>query len=145
MGTAKILWLAVDWLLFFMYVMHLLGTGKPCQILLSLLSGREKKCALDTKLPQEVIPHTPQTPCRHHVTSQSVFKLSARKTYCEVMLCQQRFYLSKEGPLVAVCWTQWPTVARKYKHIWLLSNISTAQSICHQMTVWQKLAWLANA
>ncbi len=29
------------------------------------------------KLPQKVIPHTIQTPCRHHVTSQLVFELSA--------------------------------------------------------------------
>ncbi len=39
--------------------------------------------------PQEVILHTPQTPCRHHVIVQSVFELSARKMYCDVMLCQQ--------------------------------------------------------
>ncbi len=41
------------------------------------------------KLQQEVIPHTPQTFCRHHMMLQSVFQLSVQETHCNGMLCWQ--------------------------------------------------------
>lgn len=46
------------------------------------------------KRPQEVTLYTSQTPCKHHVRSQLVFKLSARKQkYCDVTLCWQEVLL----------------------------------------------------
>ncbi len=51
------------------------------------------------KLPQQVIPHTPQTTCRHYVMSQSIFEFSVRKTYCDVTLCQQEFIRVKNDLL----------------------------------------------
>ncbi len=50
------------------------------------------------KLPQEVVPHTPLPPCTHHVTSQSIFELSARKNivmscYVGKRSCQSKYLL----------------------------------------------------
>ncbi len=55
------------------------------------------------KLPQEVIPHTPHIPSKHHVMSQSVIKLSARKMYCDIMLCQQEVKKQRRTDLLWLC------------------------------------------